>query len=59
MGLRLRLEESFSREKKFIFDSGGVEGNGVSVYTEDGNLFAQVGADRQVWKVCRCLILLS
>lgn len=51
LGLRIRLDEKFSREKKFIFDSGGHQGNGVTMYVEDGNVFAEVGSQNNIWRV--------
>ncbi len=48
----MRLENSLkSATPRFLFDSGGFNGEGVSLYITNEQLIGQVADKKRVWKV--------
>ena len=57
LAVRIKFDASvdsfvLDSQPKFIFDSGGYTGEGVSLYTQNGQLVGVVEARKKIWTVC-------
>ena len=54
MAIKFKFERNLvqTSDEKFIIDTGGWLGHGISLFVHDGQLIAVVGNRGYVWVVC-------